>query len=188
MLSGGERNRLLLAKLFARPSNLLVMDEPTNDLDAETLEVLEEMVSEYPGTLLLVSHDREFLDNVVTSTLVFEGQGRVHEYVGGYSDWMRQRRTGAPPASGAGAAASDRVKRKPRNRSYKEQRELDSIPERIQALETLQGELQGALADPEFFRESPAEASAALERLQALGAELEVAYARWDALESFNRV
>jgi ATP-binding cassette subfamily F protein uup len=188
MLSGGERNRLLLAKLFSRPSNLLVMDEPTNDLDAETLEVLEEMVSEYPGTLLLVSHDREFLDNVVTSTLVFEGQGRVHEYVGGYSDWMRQRRTGAPPASGAGAAASDRVKRKPRNRSYKEQRELDSIPERIQALETLQGELQGALADPEFFRESPAEASAALERLQALGAELEVAYARWDALESFNRV
>ena len=188
MLSGGERNRLLLAKLFARPSNLLVMDEPTNDLDAETLEVLEEMVSEYAGTLLLVSHDREFLDNVVTSTLVFEGQGRVHEYVGGYSDWMRQRRTGAPPASGAGAAASDRVKRKPRKRSYKEQRELDSIPERIQALETLQGELQGALADPKFFRESPAEAGAALQRLQALGAELEAAYARWDALESFDRV
>ena len=194
MLSGGERNRLLLAKLFARPSNLLVMDEPTNDLDAETLELLEEMVSEYAGTLLLVSHDREFLDNVVTSTLVFEGHGRIHEYVGGYSDWMRQRRTGLSPAPGTGVAASGREKAaaapagpKPRKRSYKEQRELDSMPERIQALETLQGELQGAFADPKFFRQSPAEASAALERLQSLVAELEAAYARWNALESFDR-
>jgi len=192
MLSGGERNRLLLAKLFARPSNLLVMDEPTNDLDAETLELLEEMVGEYAGTLLLVSHDREFLDNVVTSTLVFEGQGRIGEYVGGYSDWMRQRRTAAPPASAAAMAAAGREKpatRAPdgptlRKRSYKEQRELDSIPQRIQALETVQGELQGALADPKFFRQNPAEASAALERLQSLAAELEAAYARWDALES----
>jgi len=188
MLSGGERNRLLLAKLFSRPSNLLVMDEPTNDLDAETLELLEEMVSEYTGTLLLVSHDRAFLDNVVTSTLVFEGQGRVHEYVGGYSDWLRQCRTSAPAAPGAESRASDRVRRKPRKRSYQEQRELGSIPDRIQALETLQGELQGALADPKFFRESPAEASAALERLQSLDAELEAAYARWDALESFDRL
>jgi len=188
MLSGGERNRLLLAKLFSRPSNLLVMDEPTNDLDAETLELLEEMVSEYTGTLLLVSHDRAFLDNVVTSTLVFEGQGRVHEYVGGYSDWLRQCRTSAPAAPGAESRASDRVRRKPRKRSYQEQRELGSIPDRIQALETLQGELQGALADPKFFQESPAEASAALERLQSLDAELEAAYARWDALESFDRL
>jgi ATP-binding cassette subfamily F protein uup len=195
MLSGGERNRLLLAKLFARPSNLLVMDEPTNDLDAETLELLEEMVSEYAGTLLLVSHDREFLDNVVTSTLVFEGQGRIHEYVGGYGDWMRQRRTRPPPVPGARVVTSGREKAtaaapagpKPRKRSYNEQRELDSMPERIQALETLQGELQGALADPKFFRQSPAEASAALERLQSLVAELEAAYARWDVLESFDR-
>jgi ATP-binding cassette subfamily F protein uup len=195
MLSGGERNRLLLAKLFARPSNLLVMDEPTNDLDAETLELLEEMVGEYAGTLLLVSHDREFLDNVVTSTLVFEGQGRIGEYVGGYSDWMRQRRTAAPPKSVAAAAAAGREKpaaRVPdgptlRKRSYKEQRELDSMPERIQALETVQGELQRALADPQFFRQNPADASAALERLQSLAAELEAAYARWDALESFDR-
>ena len=195
MLSGGERNRLLLAKLFARPSNLLVMDEPTNDLDAETLELLEEMVGEYAGTLLLVSHDREFLDNVVTSTLVFEGQGRIVEYVGGYSDWMRQRRTAAPPKSVPAAAAAGREKpatRVPdgptlRKRSYKEQRELDSMPERIQALETVQGELQRALADPQFFRQNPAEASAALERLQSLAAELEAAYARWDALESFDR-
>ena len=96
MLSGGERNRLLLARLFAQPSNLLVMDEPTNDLDAETLELLEEMVADYAGTLLLVSHDRAFLDNVVTSTLVFEGAGQVNEYVGGYSDWLRQRKTRAP--------------------------------------------------------------------------------------------
>jgi ABC transport system ATP-binding/permease protein len=196
MLSGGERNRLLLAKLFSRPSNLLVMDEPTNDLDAETLELLEEMVGEYPGTLLLVSHDREFIDNVVTSTLVFEGQGRVHEYVGGYSDWMRQRRTGAAPAPGARVAASGPAQAatgamataprglKPRKRSYKEQRELDSMPETIQALETEQGALQGALADPTLFRQSPAQASAALERLQALAKELEAAYARWDALES----
>ncbi len=196
MLSGGERNRLLLAKLFARPSNLLVMDEPTNDLDAETLELLEEMVSEYAGTLLLVSHDRAFLDNVVTSTLVFEGQGRVREYVGGYSDWMRQRPTAVPPASAAGAEAPKQGKsnaaaaggRKPRKRSYHEQRELDSMPQRIQALETLQEELQGALADPKFFRESPAEAAAALERLQSLAAELESVYARWDALESSGRV
>jgi ATP-binding cassette subfamily F protein uup len=201
MLSGGERNRLLLAKLFSRPSNLLVMDEPTNDLDAETLELLEEMVSEYPGTLLLVSHDREFLDHVVTSTLVFEGQGRVHEYVGGYSDWMRQRRAVEPSAPGAGVAVSGRVKvpaaapsvaapggPKRRKRSYKEQRELDSLPQRIQALEILQGELQGALADPKFFRQSPAEASAALERLQSVAAELEAAYARWDALEFLDRV
>ena len=105
MLSGGERNRLLLARLFARPSNLLVMDEPTNDLDAETLELLEEMVANYAGTLLLVSHDRAFLDNVVTSTLVFEGDGQVNEYVGGYSDWLRQRRdVGAPAASPVSAA------------------------------------------------------------------------------------
>jgi len=195
MLSGGERNRLLLAKLFARPSNLLVMDEPTNDLDAETLELLEEMVGEYAGTLLLVSHDREFLDNVVTSTLVFEGQGRIVEYVGGYSDWMRQRRTAAPPKSVPAAAAAGREKpatRVPdgptlRKRSYKEQRELDSMPESIQALETVQGELQRALADPQFFRQNPAEASAALERSQSLAAELEAAYARWDALESFDR-
>ncbi len=196
MLSVGERNRLLLAKLFARPSNLLVMDEPTNDLDAETLELLEEMVSEYAGTLLLVSHDRQFLDNVVTSTLVFEGRGRVREYVGGYSDWMRQRPTAAPAAPAAGAGAPKQVKanaaaaggRKLRKRSYNEQRELDSMPQRIQALETLQGELQGALADPKFFRESPAEAGTALERLQSLAAELESAYARWDALESSGRV
>ena len=146
MLSGGERNRLLLARLFAKPSNLLVMDEPTNDLDAETLDLLEEMVAEYAGTLLLVSHDRAFLDNVVTSTLVFEGGGRVNEYVGGYSDWLRQRRAIAvaaktpspraapPPARGSAVA-------KARKLSYKDQRELDGMPAAIQLLEAEQAEL-----------------------------------------------
>jgi ABC transport system ATP-binding/permease protein len=193
MLSGGERNRLLLAKLFAKPSNLLVMDEPTNDLDAETLDLLEEMVADYPGTLLLVSHDRAFLDNVVTGTLVFEGEGRVNEYVGGYSDWVRQRRT--PPATPARAtparaaptrAAPEQSRPKPRKRSYKEQRELDAIPARIQLLEAEQRELQTALSDPKLFRQDAAGASTSLERLQRLTAELEAAYTRWDALESLE--
>src|SRR5271167_3764793 len=141
MLSGGERNRLLLARLFANPSNILIMDEPTNDLDAETLELLEEMVADYAGTLLLVSHDRAFLDNVVTSTLVFEGAGQVNEYVGGYSDWLRQRRAaGAGPtapavsriAQDAVPAEDARAAPKARRLSYKDQRELDGMPERIQ--------------------------------------------------------
>ena len=180
MLSGGERNRLLLARLFARPSNLLVMDEPTNDLDAETLDLLEEMVANYAGTLLLVSHDRAFLDNVVTSTLVFEGGGRVNEYVGGYSDWLRQRRT-APrcrralrrrrrrrsAAAHAGRRATTPA-RKPRRLSYKEQRELDGLPEKIQGLEAEQLELQAPIADPALFKADQARASAALQRLQAL--------------------
>jgi ABC transport system ATP-binding/permease protein len=200
MLSGGERNRLLLAKLFAQPSNLLVMDEPTNDLDAETLELVEEMVADYPGTLLLVSHDRAFLDNVVTSTLVFEGHGRIHEYIGGYTDSLRQQRLRAestpvrqaprkardvrsppPPdldrASGSGPP-------KPRKRSQREQRELDALPAAIERLEAEQTALQAALNEPKFFRESPTEARAATERLRQLTAELEAAYARWDALET----
>jgi ABC transport system ATP-binding/permease protein len=199
MLSGGERNRLLLARLFARPSNLLVMDEPTNDLDAETLDLLEEMVADYAGTLLLVSHDRAFLDNVVTSTLVFEGKGRIHEYVGGYSDWLRQRRPS--PATKKPAAKKPAAKATPardpaaptaaghapltlRKRSYKEQRELDALPEKIQRLEAEQSALQAALCDPRLFRQNPVEAAAALERLQGLTQEVEAAYARWDALES----
>ena len=187
MLSGGERNRLLLAKLFARPSNLLVMDEPTNDLDAETLDLLEELVAEYAGTLLLVSHDRAFLDNVVTSTLVFEGRGRVSEYVGGYSDAMRQRRPvesadyaqgGREPEPAAPAAA------KPRKRSYKEQRELDALPGVIQRLEQEQSALQAALDDPGFFRRDPGAARTSAERWGELTREIEAAYARWEALES----
>jgi ATP-binding cassette subfamily F protein uup len=202
MLSGGERNRLLLARLFAKPSNLLVMDEPTNDLDVETLELLEELVANYEGTLLLVSHDRAFLDNVVTSTLVFEGDARVSEYVGGYTDWLRQSKTssrggagrasaapakpvtGVPasgPAAPAAPAAAPAVKA--RRLSYKDQRELDSLPERILALEAEQQGLQTALADPELFRQTPERAAESLRRLEVLARELESAYARWQSLE-----
>jgi ATP-binding cassette subfamily F protein uup len=195
MLSGGERNRLLLARLFAKPSNLLVMDEPTNDLDAETLDLLEEMVAEYAGTLLLVSHDRAFLDNVVTSTLVFEGDGCVNEYVGGYSDWLRQRRAIAvaaktpsprsaqsapavrPPAGGSAAAKSRKL-------SYKDQRELDAMPAAIQRLEVEQAKLAAAIGDPELFRRDPAAANAAVQRLQSVQQELEAAFERWEALEN----
>jgi len=185
MLSGGERNRLLLARLFAKPSNLLVMDEPTNDLDAETLDLLEELIGDYAGTLLLVSHDRAFLDTVVSSTLVFEGNGRIGEYVGGYSDWVRQRRPlpaqASPPEQ---ASPPPRAARASRRRSYKEQRELDALPGRIQLLEAEQRELQEAISDPDLFRRQPAEAGALLKRLQALELEIEAAYARWDTLES----
>jgi ATP-binding cassette subfamily F protein uup len=194
MLSGGERNRLLLARLFARPSNLLVMDEPTNDLDAETLELLEEMVANYAGTLLLVSHDRAFLDNVVTSTLVFEGEGGVNEYVGGYSDWLRQRKAGTTKtaaAASAGAAAvagaqsaAAPVQPKTRRLSYKQQRELAAMPEMIQRLESEQLELQAAIADPSLFQGNSERGALAMQRLQSLAAELEQAYARWDTLES----
>ncbi len=182
MLSGGERNRLLLARLFARPSNLLVMDEPTNDLDVETLELLEEMVAEYAGTLLLVSHDRAFLDNVVTSTLVFEGEGRIVEYVGGYSDWLQQRKI-APQAAAAAPppkAATTRAARL----SYHQQRELALLPEKIQRLEAEQAQLNIQISDPDAFRRDKEASSAALSRLQALAEELEAAYARWDALDS----
>ena len=159
-LSGGERNRLLLARLFTRPANVLVMDEPTNDLDLETLELLEELLLEFDGTLLLVSHDRAFLDNVVTSTLVFEGEGRVNAYVGGYQDWLRQRAVPAKalnksatqkqlPQPGAAEAA------KPKKLSYKDQRELDQLPARIEALDAESAEIQAALGNPDLYRESP---------------------------------
>jgi ATP-binding cassette subfamily F protein uup len=189
MLSGGERNRLLLARLFARPSNLLIMDEPTNDLDAETLDLLEEMVAEYKGTLLLVSHDRAFLDNVVTSTLVFEGNGQINEYVGGYTDWLRQRRVDAPALTAAAskpakaAAAEPKPLAKPRRLSYNEQRELKQLPEKIQALEAEQAQLTTLISDPALFQRNPEQGSEALQRLQAAGRELEAAYARWEALD-----
>jgi ATP-binding cassette subfamily F protein uup len=194
MLSGGERNRLLLAKLFAKPSNLLIMDEPTNDLDAQTLDLVEEMVADYAGTLLLVSHDRAFLDNVVTSTLVFDGGGRIDEYVGGYSDSMRQRGERNVPATrkiderrGADDAAVETrtlVAAKPRKLSFNEQRELNSLPAVIERLEAEQAALQSSLNDPAMFRDRPAQARAAAARLQELIPELEAAYRRWAALES----
>jgi ATP-binding cassette subfamily F protein uup len=193
-LSGGERNRLLLAKLFTKPANVLVMDEPTNDLDVETLELLEELLMGFQGTLLLVSHDRDFLDNVVTSTLVAEGDGRWGEYVGGYQDWLRQR-PAAPTAKAESvakattkpASASAPVEKpKPKKLSYKDQRELDTLPQRIEVLENAVAELQQALADPELYK-SGAERMAQLNSdLADREAELSEAYERWEALEELR--
>ena len=188
-LSGGERNRLLLAKLFAQPSNLLVMDEPTNDLDVETLELLEELLTDYQGTLLLVSHDRAFLDNVVSSTLVLEGDGKVGEYVGGYSDWLRQRpaaNASAPtpatksPAATPAATVAPEAKRK---LSYKDQRELEQLPARIEQLETDIAARGEAMNDPSFFQQDSAAIVKANEALAKLQQELENAYARWAELD-----
>jgi ABC transport system ATP-binding/permease protein len=190
-LSGGERNRLLLAKLFAQPSNLLVMDEPTNDLDVETLELLEELLGEYPGTLLLVSHDRDFLDSVVTSTLVMEGDGRVGDYVGGYSDWLRQRPTrGESARATAAAAPKEKVVEAPvpaaakRKLSYKDQRELELLPARIEMLETKIAAMTAAMHDPAFFQRDHASVAAHNAELAATQTALEQAYAQWEALES----
>jgi ABC transport system ATP-binding/permease protein len=187
MLSGGERNRILLARLFARPSNLLIMDEPTNDLDAETLELLEEMVAEYAGTLLLVSHDRAFLDNVVTSTLVFEGGGQINEYVGGYSDWLRQRRVSSAAQAGAAKSANPASPAAPgvkkQRLSYNEQRELAQLPEKIQRLEAEQTQLNALIGEPAAFQGNNAQGNEALQRLPAVAQELEAAYARWEKLD-----
>jgi ATP-binding cassette subfamily F protein uup len=191
-LSGGERNRLLLARLFARPFNVLVMDEPTNDLDIETLELLEERLATWPGTLLLVSHDRAFIDHVVTSTLAFEGEGRVREYIGGYEDWLRQRREAEPQsvrrataAAADGSASGPRdgpgVTRKP---SYKEQIELEQLPARIEAFETEQRQLQAQVTSADFYKRPASEIHGALGRLEELETLLLDAYTRWDTLDS----
>jgi ATP-binding cassette subfamily F protein uup len=191
-LSGGERNRLLLARLFAQPSNLLVMDEPTNDLDVETLELLEELLADYPGTLLLVSHDRDFLDNVVTSTLVMEGEGEVGEYVGGYSDWLRQRPAprvladkAAPQASVPAVAsqASASAVEPRRKLSYKDARELEQLPARIEALEAKIAAKTGAMNEPAFFQRDAGAIHADTAALAAAQRELDSAYARWAELE-----
>ncbi|MFN7271103.1 MAG: ATP-binding cassette domain-containing protein [Gammaproteobacteria bacterium] len=194
-LSGGERNRLLLARLFARPANLLVMDEPTNDLDIDTLELLEERIAAFEGTLLLVSHDRAFLDRVVTSLLVLEGDGRVQEFVGGWSDWRAWRDArdaratersassaripSAPSSTGAEAAATQR-----RRLSYKEQREFDSLPARIEELEAAKSALDVQVADPSFYAQDRDTVREALARVPQLAAEIDSAYARWAELEA----
>ena len=189
-LSGGERNRLLLAKLFTRPSNVLIMDEPTNDLDAETLDLLEELLQDYSGTLLLVSHDREFLNNVVTSTLSCEGNGTVREYVGGYDDWLRQSQTYLPPVSTAAVPARQAKPRsgteRPRKLTFKEERELELLPERIGALEGEQEDLHRTLADPEFYRSAGGEVTRHNARLAEIEQELAEAYRRWEELESIR--
>ncbi|HCG20564.1 MAG TPA: ABC transporter ATP-binding protein [Verrucomicrobia bacterium] len=184
-LSGGERARLMLAKLFLKPANLLVMDEPTNDLDVETMELLEEQLLAYKGTLLLVSHDREFLDHVVTSTLVLEGDGLVRAYPGGYEDYLRQRQ---PPAAAEKKSAPAEAAPPPprpaaRKLSYNEQRELAALPDRIDALEKETAALRERLADGALYRTDPARAAADAARLPAAEAELEAAVERWAALE-----
>lgn len=189
ILSGGERNRLLLARLFTRPFNVLVMDEPTNDLDTETLELLEELLLDFPGTLLLVSHDRTFLNNVVTSTLVFEGDGHVGEYIGGYDDWVRQRRVDVPARAGKSTGGSEKQRPRRERRqvlSFREQRELEALPQLIETLEAEQRELYRTMSDPLFYRQAGAGIAEARTRLESLERELEEAYRRWEALEALN--
>jgi ATP-binding cassette subfamily F protein uup len=193
-LSGGERNRLLLARLFTRPANVLVLDEPTNDLDLETLELLESQLTAWQGTLLLVSHDRTFLDNIVTSTIGFEGNGRVDEYVGGYTDWLRQRptplATPVPTATAASRVAAATPSAAPPERaekkrlSYNEQRELERLPAKIEALETEQQSLETRIASADFYKEPAREIEQTLARLEAVRGELTAIYTRWDELDS----
>jgi ATP-binding cassette subfamily F protein uup len=185
-LSGGERNRLLLARLFTKPANVLVLDEPTNDLDIETLELLEAFLVEWPGTLLLVSHDRRFIDNVVTSTLAFEGAGQVTEYVGGYEDWLRQRPSPVDaaaeperPRAAANRPASERKKL-----SYRERQEYEQLPSRIEALEREQADANARIAAPEFYKEGSETIRHTLARAEAIHDELLALYARWDELDS----
>jgi ATP-binding cassette subfamily F protein uup len=190
-LSGGERNRLLLARLFTRTFNVLALDEPTNDLDIETLDLLEDLLVAFSGTLLVVSHDRDFLDNVVTSTLVMEGKGVVGEYAGGYADWVRQRPAPAAPApttssrsaAPAPPAAAPRRADKPRKLTYKEQQELAALPDRIDALEAEKGALYERLGDPAVLRDGAAVATATA-RLKAVEDEVAAAVARWEELET----
>ncbi len=206
-LSGGERNRLLLARLFARPANVLVLDEPTNDLDIETLELLEQLVQDYQGTVFIVSHDRAFLDQVVTSTLVFEGDGKWREYEGGVEDWLTQSRRAAlwAQADGKNAAVADqavtpvvtaplphspdastdaKVTRSTRKLSYKEQRELEGLPAKMEALEQEQQQLRAALAQPDIYTRDPMEAARMHERDAAIEDELMQCLERWEELGS----
>jgi ATP-binding cassette subfamily F protein uup len=189
-LSGGERNRVILARLFASPTNLLILDEPTNDLDIETLEVLEQKLVEYQGTLIVVSHDREFLDNAVTSILVFEADGSIHQYVGGYKDWERRGHqlsetenpnkplTSTARNSSAGTAIKTKTKL-----SYKDQRELDGLPARIETLEQRCAALQDQIAAPEFYSQPHETTQAVLDQLKSTSQDLESAIERWGELE-----
>lgn len=180
-LSGGECNRLLLAKLFSQPANVLVLDEPTNDLDIETLELLEELLTEFKGTLLIVSHDRTFLDNVVTSTLVFEGEGKIQEFIGGYQDWLRQRSVETKPQTIETSKIEKPTDRK--KLSYKEQKELADLPLKIEQLEKEQKELQQLISDPDFYKKNATETKASLSRMQQIEAELTDCFQRWEQLE-----
>jgi ATP-binding cassette subfamily F protein uup len=190
-LSGGERNRLLLARLFAKPANVLVLDEPTNDLDIDTLELLEQLLEEYTGTVFLVSHDRTFLDNVVTQVIVAEGEGVWREYIGGYSDWERVRHRGTT-ASGAevtkptvkSVVAPPETKDKPKKLSFKEQRELEQLPGLIAALETEQAEISAKLADAELYRSQPDQAQQLNQRFAEIDQLLMSSLERWEVMEA----
>jgi ATP-binding cassette subfamily F protein uup len=193
-LSGGERNRLLLARLFAKPANVLVLDEPTNDLDIDTLELLEELLEDYAGTVFLVSHDRMFLDNVVTQVIVAEGQGKWKEYVGGYSDWERVRDAAQPTAAAKKAAsapapaaaavtAAEVPAAKAKKLSFKEQRELEELPKLIAKLEDEQSALNITLSDPDFYKKTPAEAKRVNTRIAEIEEELMTALERWEQIE-----
>ncbi|MRX27593.1 ribosomal protection-like ABC-F family protein [Kangiella sp. HZ709] len=201
-LSGGERNRLLLAKLLAKPSNFLILDEPTNDLDVETLELVEEMLDSYPGTILVVSHDRDFLNNVVTSSIVFEGNGKVQEYVGGYDDWLRQKASIEQANKKAAKSKinqqgnsdkdldikqeSKQVKQSAKKLSYKDQRELDKLPESIAELEEKIEEIQKRMADPGFYQQAKEHITQANEEMAALEESLEGVFERWEYLEGLK--
>ncbi|MBN7820557.1 ABC transporter ATP-binding protein [Bowmanella yangjiangensis] len=191
-LSGGERNRLLLAKLLAKPSNLLILDEPTNDLDVETLELLEETLAQYPGTVILVSHDREFVDNVVTSCLFFEGEGKIREFVGGYADvtaWYAQQNQAkqeTKPQNTSQTAAPKASVQKNKKLSYKLQLELEQLPAQIEALELQIQTLESQVNDPDFFKQDPNETATMLEQLTQAQQALETAFARWEELDSMS--
>ena len=188
VLSGGERNRLLLAKLFSVPANIRVLDEPTNDLDVETLELLEELLMEFSGTVLLVSHDREFINNVVTSTLVFEGDAHVGEYPGGYDDWQRQKKSAVVSEKQTATKKSENVnsgkKKAEKKLGYKQQRELETLPQSIEKLETEIEGMQLEMTQPEFFQRSKQEILLFQEQLTIMQKELEQCYARWEELEA----
>jgi ATP-binding cassette subfamily F protein uup len=193
--SGGERNRLLLARLFTQPANVLVLDEPTNDLDIETLELLEELLANYDGTLFLVSHDRAFLDNVVTQVIAFEGDGKLIEYVGGYEDWVRVKKYQASAAAAKPVnstppkmAAAPIEKAKPNSKlSYKDARELEELPKRIEVLEREQSEIAAHLADGSIYRNDAKRAKQLQTRSEEIEAEVLAAMARWEALEKSKR-
>lgn len=185
-LSGGERNRLMLAKMFARPANMLVLDEPTNDLDVETLELLEELLVEYSGTVLLVSHDREFLDNIVTSVVVFEGDGKIGEYVGGFSDWEQQKPKPQTKAAAKSEKKATLAASKPevaKKLSYKDQRELDALPALIEELENRQGALNKQLQEPGFYQKDQVIIAEITDEIEKVETELQHVYQRWEALE-----
>jgi ATP-binding cassette subfamily F protein uup len=191
VLSGGEKNRLMLAKLFAKPANVLVLDEPTNDLDAETLELLEELLVDYQGTILLVSHDRTFLNNVVTSTMVFEGDARVIEYAGGYDDWLVQKPEKKEPPSPQKKNEGKKIRpkpmpHKPAKLGYMQKRELNELPQKIDTLESRQKELFEAMSDPLFYKKGKEEIARVKANLDRVENDIETAYLRWQELEEMR--